>query len=139
MKANLKMIGLWGTLSLLIFALSNSSCMIKKTKYYQNQRNYITVTGEIYFINDNETKRILYLAFDNMSEKLDDNCFKIVGENYEIVKSSGQITIGKSVEFITAPHYFGDGYVMPIVGLIVDGETILDFDTGYANLMKYLK
>ena len=42
------------------------------------------------------------------------------------------------VVFITAPRHFGDGYVMPIVAISINGESLLDFNDGYANLMNWL-
>lgn len=40
---------------------------------------------------------------------------------------------------MTAPRYFGDGYVMPIVAISVDGEQLLDYEEGYANFMEWLE
>lgn len=50
-----------------------------------------------------------------------------------------QIKIGDTIQFVTAPKYFGDGYVMPIVAISVDGEVLLEFEEGYANFLKWLE
>ncbi|HIV47949.1 MAG TPA: hypothetical protein H9749_09110, partial [Candidatus Acutalibacter stercorigallinarum] len=68
--------------------------------------------------------------------------FKIVGDNVQIVLENGiseKIKLGDTVEFVTAPRYFGDGYVMPIVAISVDGEQLLDYEEGYANFMEWLE
>ena len=40
------------------------------------------------------------------------------------------------VEFTSAPAFFGNGYLMPIVQLSVNGEILLSFEEGYANLLE---
>ena len=65
----------------------------------------------------------------------------IVGENLEIVKANridDKLKIGEQITFITAPKYFGDGYVMPIVAISISGENMLDFEEGYKNLLDWL-
>ena len=84
---------------------------------------------------------VLYIAFSDMDRKLDDRTFKIVGKNLQTVEKNGigdKIKIGDRVTFITAPKYFGDGYVMPIVAISANGESLLDFDEGFKNLMDYM-
>ena len=59
-----------------------------------------------------------------------------------IVQNNGieqKINVGDRVEFVSAPRYFGDGYVMPIVQISVDGEELLSFDTGFVNLNDWLE
>ena len=71
----------------------------------------------------------------------DDNSFKIVGENLLIVRQNGideKLEIGDQVTFVTAPRYFGDGYVMPIVEITVNEEELLSFEDGFANFLKWL-
>lgn len=111
-------------------------------KYYSVPENYISVNGTVsHFVYD-EALDAYYLAFDDMSVVLSDHNFKIVGENASIVQTGGiqeKINIGDSVSFVTAPKYWGDGYVMPIVEISVNGETLLEFDTGVSNLLKWLE
>ena len=49
-----------------------------------------------------------------------------------------KVQLGTTVSFMTAPRYFGDGYIMPIVEISVDGEELLSFEEGYENLLKWL-
>ena len=87
-------------------------------------------------------KDYIYLQLTELTaDDFDGNGFEIVGENLSIVKEKGikqKIALGDEVEFISAPRYFGDGYVMPIVEITVDGETLLEFEEGYANLLRWL-
>lgn len=114
---------------------------VELAEYYAKKENYICVTGTISYIQYNEDHSGLYLELSEMFPTLDDTCFKIVGKNLQITQSNGidnKLKIGKQIEFMTAPKYFGDGYVMPIVAISIDGEKLLSFDEGYANLMNWL-
>ena len=114
---------------------------VGRIEYYTQKENYISVTGTISNIKYNEEATALYIDFSELSPVLDDTCFKIVGENLEIVKANridDKLKIGEQITFITAPKYFGDGYVMPIVAISISGENLLDFEEGYKNLLDWL-
>ena len=125
-----------------IIVASLSSCYnLEAKKYYSEKSNYITVSGKVSHISYNKEQTVLYIGFAEMSEEFDDNCFKIIEDNLKIGKNNGiddVLCLGKRVEFVTAPRYFGDGYVMPIVALSIDGKCYLKFDDGYNNLMRWL-
>ena len=75
-----------------------------------------------------------------MSDKFDDDCFKITGENYYLVDGFKElIEIGKTATFVTAPKYFGDGYVMPIVSLTIDDCCLLEYESGLSNFLDELQ
>ena len=129
-------------LTLCLFVLIGTSCGIsnKMVDYYLNRNNYIEVSGTITHIVFNEEKETLYLGFSELSKKLDDTSFKIVGDSYSIVVTYKEtIQIGKVATFVTAPKYFGDGYVMPIVSLTIDDNEILSYETGFSNFIDWLK
>ena len=126
---------------ILCFTLILSACDTtpQKIRYYSDRSNYVNSTGII--------ERIiyevdcLYLQLSELTAEFGGDGFEIVGENLSIVKEKGikqKIALGDEVEFISAPRYFGDGYVMPIVEITVDGETLLEFEEGYANLLRWL-
>lgn len=109
--------------------------------YYSQKENYIEVEGTVSYIKYNEDSTALYIGFSKLSTALDDSCFKIVGDNLKIVKDNNiddKLTEGEKISFVTAPKYFGDGYVMPIVSLTINGEILLEFDEGYANFLNWL-
>ena len=90
----------------------------------------------------NEETGAVYINFSETTPALDDKCFKIVGQNAVLALSrdiAARIAPGCQVEFITAPRYFGDGYVMPIVSVSVEGETLLEFNDGFVNLQEQIK
>ena len=114
---------------------------VGRIEYYTQKENYISVTGTISSIKYNEEATALYIDFSDLSPVLDDTCFKIVGKNLETVKSNridDKLKIGEQIIFITAPKYFGDGYVMPIVSISISGENLLGFEEGYENLIDWL-
>ena len=106
-----------------------------------NANRFVSVTGTVSHVKYKEDSTALYIAFSEISPVLDDKNFKIVGENLEIVKTNkigDKLKIGEQMTFITAPRYFGDGYVMPIVAISINGETLLDFEVGHKNLLDWL-
>ena len=127
---------------ILIVLLTLVSCDTKEMiEYYAEKNNYVTITGTVSYVKLSEDSSALYLAFDDMSRQLSDNCFKVIGDNLIILQDSlGDETIqpGDQLEFITAPRYFGDGYVMPIVSIQKDGTELLSFEDGFNNLLAWL-
>ena len=128
---------------LLLYILVLSACDSTKIKeYYKEKDNFVTATGTIIHIAYSKDNTELYLGFSDLTPTFDDINFKIVGDNLSIVQKNNideKIKIGDKIEFITAPRYFGDGYVMPIVAVSVNGEELLEFEEGYANFLKWLE
>lgn len=119
-----------------------SSCALNEdVEYYSNSNNYITVVGVVSHLKYNEEKDVLYLGFEQLSYEFADNAFKIVGKNLLVVQENGidsKLQLGDQIEFISAPKYFGDGYVMPIVGITINGEELLSFEQGYNNWLEWI-
>ena len=132
---------------LMLFLLTGilvlSACDSAKIKeYYKQKDNFINATGTIIHIAYSKDNTELYLGFSDLTPTFDDIDFKIVGDNLSIVQKNNideKIKIGDTIEFITAPRYFGDGYVMPMVAVSVNGEELLEFEEGYANFLKWLE
>lgn len=129
-------------ISLLNLLVLSTSCSTSSMRdYYVQKENYVNAVGIVTHISYNEDNASLYLDFSDLNPEFDDSSFKVVGDNLSIVQHNGideKIEIGDQVSFITAARYFGDGYVMPIVALSVNGEELLRFDEGVANLLKWL-
>lgn len=129
-------------ISLMCLLVFSASCTAEKMKdYYSQKSNYVTATGTVTHISYNEDKSALYLGFSELEPMFDDNSFKIVGENLMIARQNGideKLEIGERVTFVTAPRYFGDGYVMPIVEITVSEEELLSFEDEFANFVKWL-
>ena len=114
---------------------------IQLKNYYSEKNVYVTVSGEISWLNLKD--KGLYLAFqeEGLTGPYDDYTFGIEGKNFDLLLEKNiedLLHIGDKVEFITAPRYFGNGYIMPIVSLTVDGEVLLEFEEGYSNLLEWL-
>lgn len=125
----------------LLFVLSGCGSR-RMEEYYSEKTNYISITGTVSHIMYNQDHSVLYLAFDLMSTQLSDNNFKIVGKNLQIVQNNDIdeiLQLGDQVTFTTASKYFGDGYVMPIVEISIEGKTLLEFDDGYKNFISWLQ
>lgn len=128
-------------LIVLTLFLCTSCDSTKQLEYYSDIEQYIWVTGTITHIKYSEDGNSLYIAFDDMSVNLSDNCFKVVGENVRIVRESAykdKLQIGERAEFQTAPKYFGDGYTMPIVSIRIGDTTLLAFEEGITNFLYWL-
>lgn len=118
-----------------------SACQTSQMReYYSEKSNYVTAVGTVAYISFNEAEHSLYIDFSVLTPTFDDTCFKIVGKNYDLVQEKGieaLIQVGDQIEVITAPKYFGDGYVMPIVSISVDGEMLLEFEEGFTNFLEW--
>lgn len=116
-----------------------SSCEKQRMMdYYSNEENYITVSGTLTHIYS--TDDTLCLGFSDVFFYSAD--FNFVGDNLNIVKQKGideKLEKGKTIEFVTAPGTWGDGYIYPIVEITIDGETLLEFEEGFPNFLEYFK
>ena len=126
----------------LIQSCIDASYLKREIPYYTDKSNYVTAEGIVSHIVYNDRNTRLYLSFHELTVKFSDVNFKIVGKNFTIVKENGideKISVGTRVSFISAPRFFGDGYCMPIVQLSINGEELLNFEDGYANLLEWLE
>ena len=129
---------------LILFLLMNlTSCFKYEARiYYRDKDNYVNATGVVSHMKYSEEGTALYFGFDNLSPKFDDNAFKIEGDNLKVVQDNGideKIKIGDEVSFMSAPKYFGDGYIMPIMAISIGDDVLLEFEQGYENYMNFLK
>ena len=126
---------------LIMCMLISTGCYQRREyAYYSDESNFVSVTAELNFLNFDKKNGVLYLGFGGLPNDFSDDAFKIVGKNLEIIEEKGGehcFAIGDKITFITAPRYFGDGYVMPIVALSKDGNTLLDYEEGYKNFMAF--
>lgn len=114
----------------------------KKQDYYSQSENYINASGTIIRIAYNEDSTALYIDFSELTPEFDDTCFKLVGDNLKTARNNGideMLKPGDRVDFVTAPRYFGDGYVMPIVAISIDGDSLLEFEDGFEGLLAWLE
>ena len=141
MKNTIKILSTIIVASILFFTLS-SCYRLREYEYYSDKENFVTTEGTVTIINDLPDERKLVLAFSDLSVQYSYIYFKIVGYNYQIVKENRiveKLEIGKRISFVSATRYFGDGFVMPIVSITIDGVCLLDFEEGQKNLLDWIK
>lgn len=112
---------------------------IREYQYYSDEENFIEVTSEIDHIVWNYSEQRLSLSFSDIPEIFSDRTFKIEEENFQRVVDNGgeeYLKLGTTVTFVSAPKYFGDGYMMPIVAIKVDEKELLEYEEGYKGLIE---
>ncbi|MBO5401609.1 MAG: hypothetical protein J6A85_00380 [Clostridia bacterium] len=118
------------------------SCDSKEMRnYYSDKDNYVVATGEVTHIKYNDDRTALYIGLSRVEGPAYNDTYKFVGKNLTIVRENGidgKLKIGDRIEFVTAPDTFGNGYVLPIVEITVNGEKLLSFDEGFINLNDWL-
>jgi hypothetical protein len=101
--------------------------------------NYITEEAVVDTITYDKKLEYIGIRLSEISDAYQGERFIIEGENLDIVLANGileKIEPNSVIEFTSAPAFFGNGYLMPIVQLSVNGETLLSFEEGYANLLE---
>jgi len=123
--------------------VSVSGCYASREKaYYSNRDNFITeeaIVENIIYIQESN-KIVLWLADIDPSYQAKE--FMISGNNAsEAIENEimSKVNIGDTIIFTSAPHYFGNGYFMPIIGITIENTEILNMETGYQNLMNSYK
>lgn len=111
-------------------------------RHYSDKNNFIECTGEVTYVNF-ANRNGVFLEIEGIEPDIfSDTSFAIRGYNVDIVKSNNicdEICVGDIITFISDPEYFGDGYIMPIVGLSKGNKVYLNFDVGYEEYMSYLR
>ena len=132
-------------ISTLVFFLSFitfSSCEAKEMReYYSDKDNYVVATGTVTHIKYSNDGA-LYIGLSRVEGHAYNNTYKFVGKNMTIVRNNGignKLKIGDRIEFVTAPDSFWDGYTPYLVGITINGETLLEFEEGFVNLNKWLE
>lgn len=125
----------------LLFALAGCGGVAKSVEkeYYMDINNYITEEAVVDTITYDKKLEYIGIRLSDISDAYQGERFIIEGENLDIVLSNGileKIEPNSVIEFTSAPAFFGNGYLMPIVQLSIDGETLLSFEEGYANLLE---
>ena len=134
-------VGCWCVI-LLPILLSNIlelSWKIREYHYYSDESNFVEVTAKITFLSWDNYNQVLAINFADLPEGFSTNDLYIEDNNYEILlenNATEYLEVGDYVTFITAPRYFGDGYMVPIVELRYDAQIYLAYEEGYENLLE---
>ena len=111
--------------------------------HYKNDANFISSNATVERIFYSEHSGSVVIHFSGLHSDNQVYGFEIP---VDIAQSDLKTTLlesikeGDKVKFTYDPWYYGDGYIMPIVAIwSADGELLLEYEEGYANLMKWLK
>lgn len=109
----------------------------REKRYYSDKSNYISVRGIVETVDYDSDS--VYIQICEKSVEFTDTGFIIADQNYRLACEKGLeslLQVGSEVEFVCAPRYFGDGYWIPIVSIVVGDVVLLDFEVGYQNLVN---
>ena len=123
-----------------MFLLLFSSCSDSRIeKFYSDRNNFVNASGVVDVIEYSEKTNAIFLYINDLTPKFSDKLFCIAAESGKLLRSKGienYLHEGDYIEFVSSIAYFGDGYVMPIVSLTIDGKEFLSFEEGYNNFMN---
>lgn len=136
----LRLMRLLTTLLIVALLLTLCGCYNAREKaYYANSDNFITDTATVEKLEYNPNEGYLILWLTDINEVYSDSTFVVRGDNAAVLIENGvldKVGVGDKITYISAPGCYSNGYMFPIVGLSVNGEELLSFDTGHENLME---
>ena len=144
---------------LIACAISFCSCTFldisytaRERRHYLDKSNFVSVTAvcvsSSYYTNPSESHtyciNISNAEYDTTNmptegSRFQDVTFRVDRESMKVLEEHdihNKLKPGTTFTFMSAPIYLSDSYDCPIVALEIDGEVLLDFDTGYKNLME---
>lgn len=126
-------------IAIILLLLCLAGC--QSEDYYADESNYITAVGTVCHIRYTDDGEELYLGISGLGSEFADVNFRIIGASLTAAQGrgiDGKLQIGDEVTFISAPSYFGDGYVVPIAALTTHGETLVEFDEGFDSIQRWI-
>lgn len=89
---------------------------------------YVTVSASVDHISHNTSRGYVCIGIPEPPEHFSDTSFEVSGDSYQTILENGfeeKVVIGKEITFISAPRYFGDGYMfINADGYVVTGQSI---------------
>lgn len=129
--------------SVLILIVSVLGCYSAREKaYYSDTSNFITEEATVDNIIYDENSNYIVLWLSGIDPLYQSSAFIIRDENVSVAIENdffNKIKVGDTITYTSAPGCFTNGYFMPIIGISVNGDLILDMETGYMNLMNSYK
>ncbi len=111
--------------------------------HFEKNPQFIEDTATVSNIFYAEHSKRIVIAFSELCDAYLTNCFEIpIDPADQMLKSSilKRIKIGDRVKFVSDPWCCEGNQFMPIVAIwSAEGEALLEYEQGYANLMKRLK
>ena len=114
----------------------------KEREYYADAENYIVLTATVtdkptYF--EKKDYYLLNIEFEDKEVVQYESRVEIHKSNGDILEKNGyfeEISEGDKIQITLAPEIFGDGYIIPAVGIKTQEKVYLAFEIGMANLMS---
>lgn len=106
---------------------------------YENLENYITLNGIVEEIEIDNSKFLQKITIEcnelkNYISTEDNYCEYLIYSNFDII-----LNIGDNISFITVPYRFYRSQLLPIVSIVKDSTTILNFNDGKECLIDWVK
>ena len=112
--------------------LSNQKLANKMIEKYSEDQNYVTLTGEVIEINENN----IVIKCEELNDFIsyeDELCdYYIYSDDFV------ELEVGDEIKFSTVPFHFYNGHKLPIVELKIDENTLLSFEEGKENLIDWV-
>ena len=112
--------------------ISNQKLAKKMIEKYSDNQNYVTLTGEVIEINENNIVIKCEELTDFISYE-DELC-----DYYIYSDEFVELEVGDEIKFTIVPFHFYNGHKLPIVELRIDEITLLSFEEGKENLIDWV-
>lgn len=112
--------------------LSTQKLTKKMIEKYSEDQNYVTLTGEVIEINENN----IVIKCEELNDFIsyeDELC-----DYYIYSDEFVELEVGDEIKFTTVPFHFYNGHKLPIVELRIDENTLLSFEEGKENLIDWV-
>lgn len=114
----------------------NAPLRNKMLDYYSENSNYQNLRGVVVGIEDDILE--IDISTENNEFSVNINEYqKFRGINYKDWICN--IKEGDEVSFVTAPMYFYNGHILPIVSIEKEGQVYLSFDKGKEDYLQWIE
>lgn len=112
--------------------ISNQKLAKKMIEKYSDNKNYVTLIGEVIEFNENNAiiKCKELSNYIHYEDEFSD--YYIYSDQFVVLQ------VGEVIQFITVPFHFYNGHKLPIVELKIDKNTLLSFEEGKENLINWV-
>jgi hypothetical protein len=128
---------------LLVSCDFNAPLRNKMINYYSQDSNYSDLTGVIRSIKPVKGTDELFLEIDLLSENPDFSCNLETGYyEFVLVNRSAKdydLKVNDTIVFTSAPMYFYNGHILPIIRIERNDSELLSFDAGKESYLNWIK
>ena len=131
------------SISLLCACDVNAPLRTKMLDYYSNAENYSFLKGKISSVVVDEEERQIHLEIDILTPGHAFTSNPHTGLSQFIIvdftEEERKLSVDEEVEFMSAPMYFYNGHVLPVVSLKVGDTEIMTFEEGRERYLLWIK